>query len=415
MQFDLLLRGGRIIDPSSGVDAVLDIGFSNGRVAALDREIPADRAAKVVDATGRIVTPGLIDLHTHVYWGGTSLGVDADLIASKSGTTTFVDAGSAGPGNILGFRRHVVERSRVRILAYLNISFAGIFGFSSSLMVGECDDLRLCDPREAVPCGREHADFVVGMKVRTGRIAGGRSGIAPLDMAIEAADQLNLPVMAHIDHPPPSRSEVIDRLRPGDVLTHCFRPFPNAPVDGSGHVRSDARAARERGIVFDIGHGMASFDFEVARAMINEGFAPDVISSDIHLFCADGPAFDLLVCMSKLLVLGMPLTQVVGAVTQKPAAAIGRTDLGTLSIGSVGDAAVLNLVSGNFTYTDVVGQSQVGHERVISEGIVIDGKWWPNDAPNAVPDLERFHPRVPETQAAAVIRHFGHAHSKGPH
>ncbi|RUT95081.1 amidohydrolase/deacetylase family metallohydrolase, partial [Mesorhizobium sp. M7A.T.Ca.TU.009.02.1.1] len=277
MQFDLLLKGGRLIDPAAGLDAPRDVAIANGRVAAVDADIPADSAAQIVDAGGCIVTPGLVDLHSHVYWGGTSLGVDADRLAAKSGTTTFIDAGSAGAGNFLGFRRHVMERSKVRILAYVNISFAGIFGFSQTVSVGECSDLRLCEPREVVAAAREHRDVVVGVKVRSGKHAGGTSGIAPVDLALEAADQAGLPLMAHIDEPPPGRSEVLPRLRKGDILTHCFRPFPNSPVFASGAVRPDMRLARERGVIFDIGHGMGSFDFAVARAMLEEGLAPDVI------------------------------------------------------------------------------------------------------------------------------------------
>ncbi|MBN9023155.1 MAG: amidohydrolase/deacetylase family metallohydrolase [Rhizobiales bacterium] len=407
MQFELLIKGGRVIDPGSGTDGVLDVGFAGGRVTAIDAGIPADRAKQVVDATGAIVTPGLIDLHTHVYWGGTSLGVDADAMAARSGTTTFVDAGSAGAGNLLGFRRHVMERSRARILAYLNISFAGIFGFSSNVHVGECADIRLCDAREAVACGVEHADVVVGMKVRSGRIAGGTSGVAPVDLAVEAADKLQLPLMTHIDFPPPGRSEVIARLRPGDILTHCFRPFPNAPIDGAGLVREDAKAAKARGVVFDIGHGMGSFDFEVAETMLKAGYAPDVVSSDVHLFCADGPAYDVLVCLSKLMTLGMPLVEAIRSVTAKPAAVIGRPDLGTLAVGSVGDAAVLRLVSGQFPYVDASGRTRIGSERLVSDGVAMGGVWWANEGPNATRDLA-YVPNPPTTHTAVSVRHFGH-------
>jgi dihydroorotase len=413
MQFDLLLRGGRLVDPSSGIDADRDVAFANGRVAAIDGAIPPDLAAQVVDATGALVTPGLIDLHSHVYWGGTSLGVDADRLAPRSGTTTYVDAGSAGAGNFLGFRSHVIERSRVRILAYLNISFAGIFGFSDSVMVGECGDIRLCDPREAVACVRDNADIIVGMKVRSGAIAGGKSGIAPVDLAIEAADKLQLPLMTHIDNPPPGRSEVVARLRSGDVLTHCFRPFPNAPIDGAGHIRMDALAARERGVVFDIGHGMASFDFEVAETMLKEGLAPDVISSDVHLLCVDGPAFDILVCMSKLMCLGLPLADAIRAATLAPAEAIDRSDLGTLAVGSIGDAALLSLKPGRFTYVDATGETLVGDTRLVSRGIVTGGEWWPNEDGPAIPDVESFGPHRHPTHAAAVARHFGHRHGRG--
>ncbi|MER9075553.1 amidohydrolase/deacetylase family metallohydrolase [Mesorhizobium sp. M0904] len=407
MQFDLLIKGGRLIDPASGLDAQRDLAIADGRIAAIDTEIPFERAARVIDATGSIVAPGLIDLHSHVYWGGTSLGVDADRLAAKSGTTTFIDAGSAGAGNFLGFRRHVIECSKVRILAYVNISFAGIFGFSQTVAVGECSDLRLCEPRETVAAAREHADVVVGVKVRSGRHAGGTSGIAPVDLALEAADKAGLPLMAHIDEPPPGRSEVLPRLRKGDILTHCFRPFPNAPVFASGAVRPDMRLARERGVIFDIGHGMGSFDFEVAKAMLSEGLAPDVISSDVHLYCVDGPAFDILVCMSKLLVLGMPLVEVLRAATQRPAEAIARPDLGRLAVGAVGDIAVLRLRPGRFTFVDSVGASLVAEQRLVSDGIVVGGTWWPNEALDDLGETERFEAHAHDTHVEVAARHFG--------
>lgn len=410
MQFDLLLKGGRLIDPVSGLDAQRDLAIAGGRIAAIDSDIPFERAVRVIDATGSIVAPGLIDLHSHVYWGGTSLGVDADRLAAKSGTTTFIDAGSAGAGNFLGFRRHVIERSKVRILAYVNISFAGIFGFSQTVSVGECSDLRLCEPRETVAAVREHADVIVGVKVRSGRHAGGSSGIAPVDLALEAADQAGLPLMAHIDEPPPGRSEVLPRLRKGDILTHCFRPFPNAPIFASGAVRPDMRLARERGVIFDIGHGMGSFDFEVAKAMLGEGLAPDVISSDVHLYCVDGPAFDILVCMSKLLALGMPLVEVLRAATQRPAEAIARPELGTLAVGAIGDVAVLRLRPGRFTFVDAVGASLIAEQRLVSDGIVVGGTWWPNEAVDDLSDIERFEAHAHDTHVDVVARHFGHGH-----
>ncbi|HEU4987145.1 MAG TPA: amidohydrolase/deacetylase family metallohydrolase [Rhizobiaceae bacterium] len=411
MQFDLLLKGGRVIDPASGLDTPSDVAVSKDRIAAIDTDIPADKAACVINATGCLVTPGLIDLHSHVYWGGTSLGVDADRLAAKSGTTTFIDAGSAGAGNFLGFRRHVMERSKVRILAYMNISFAGIFGFSRTVMVGECGDLRLCNPRETVAAVREHGEVVVGVKVRSGRIAGGNSGIAPVDIAIEAADQVGLPVMAHIDEPPPGRSEVLPRLRKGDVLTHCFRPFPNAPIFASGTVRPDMRLARERGVIFDIGHGMGSFDFEVARTMLREGLAPDVISSDVHLYCVDGPAFDILVCMSKLLALGMPLNEVLKAATARPAEVIGRPELGALTMGGQADIAVLRQRPGRFTFVDSTGASLVAEERLVSEGIVAAGTWWPNESANDTGDVERYEPLQEHSHVHIASEHFGSARS----
>ena len=373
---DLILRGGRVIDPASSLDATCDVGFANGRVAAVSPRI-AERANEERDVAGAIVTPGMIDLHTHVYWGGTSIGVDAEPIARRSGTTTFVDAGTAGPGNFPGFRRHVIEPSPVRILAYLNVSFAGIFAFSRTVMVGEASDLRLLDLNECVRVARENSDLIVGIKVRVGRGAGGSSGISPLDLAIEVAEELGLPVMAHIDHPPPSRKEVLHRLRPGDVLTHCYRPFPNSLLRSDGAVREEALLARERGVTFDIGHGAGSFGFHACRGLLAAGFRPDVISSDVHVLNVDGPAFDLLTTLSKFLVLGVDLNALVSAVTTAPANSIRRPSLGTLAVGSEGDATVVDIEKGSFEFHDTVGECLAADRRLRLKGMVVGGRWWP--------------------------------------
>ena len=372
---DIILKDGRVIDPANGRDEIADIGFADGKVAAVGSDLPL-RGSEVVDARGLIVVPGLIDLHTHVYWGGTSLGVDAAALAPRSGTTTFVDAGSAGPGNFHGFRRHVIEPSPLRILPYLNVSFPGIFAFAATVMVGENTDLRLIDPRECVRVINANRDLIVGVKVRVGRNAGGNSGAAPLDMAIEVADEVGLPVMAHLDHPPPSRLEVLSRLRRGDVLTHCFRPFPSAPVRGDGRIREEVLAARERGVIFDIGHGGGSFGFRTAELMLEAGFLPDVISSDVHALSINGPAFDQLVTMSKFLMLGLELGAVIRASTAAPAAALGRGDLGHLAVGAVGDASILELVEGEFDFRDVLGESRRGKERLVVSGLVVAGRRW---------------------------------------
>jgi dihydroorotase len=372
---DLVLRGGRVIDPAQGIDRVLDVAFADGRVLALGEGIVVEGAADR-DVSGKIVTPGLIDLHTHVYWGGTSLGVDAEDFARKSGVTTCVDTGSAGPGNFAGFRKHVIEPSAVRILAYLHVSFAGIFAFSSRVMVGESHDIRLMAARDAVEVIEANRDLIVGIKVRVGRVASGPSGIAPLDVALQVADETGLPMMVHIDEPPPSYEAVVERLRPGDVLTHCFRPFPNAPVTGEGKVKPAVLAARERGVIFDIGHGKGSFAFKTARAMLAAGFKPDTISSDVHALCINGPAYDQVTTLSKLLCLGMSLDEVIAASTVSAAKALGRPELGSLRPGSAGDATVLDVRAGRFPYEDVVGEVMTGEQRITSEGVVVAGRWW---------------------------------------
>jgi len=379
---DLILKGGRLIDPASARDEPADIAFGDGKVVGIGRDLAGDDA-EIIDARGLLVVPGLIDLHTHVYWGGTSLGVDAVEVARRSGTTTFIDAGSAGPGNFHGFRHHVIEPSPLRIIPFLNISFPGIFAFGPSVMVGECADLRLLDARECVRVINANRELIVGVKVRVGRNAGGASGVAPLDIALEVAEETGLLVMAHLDNPPPSRLEVLSRLRRGDILTHCFRPFPNAPVEGNGQIREEVHEARRRGVVFDIGHGSGSFGFRTAEAMLAAGFLPDVISSDVHSLSINGPAFNQLVTMSKFVCLGMGLVEVVRASTNAPAVALGRTDIGRLAIGAVGDATVLELAEGEFEYRDALGEVRSGRWQLKARGLVVAARWWhpPRTAP----------------------------------
>jgi dihydroorotase len=374
--YDLILKGGHVIDPAQGMDGSFDVAFKSGKVAEVSKDISPEKSKDTRNVSGKIVCPGLIDLHTHVYWGGTSLGVDAEEIARRSGTTTFVDAGSAGAGNLLGFRKHVVERTTPRILAYLNISFPGIFAFSKNVMVGECGDLRLLNPHECLRVAEENLDLIVGIKARVGTRAGGDSGVAPLQLAVEVASELGLPVMAHIDSPPPSREEVLDCLRPGDILTHCFRPFPSAPVTRDNQVRAEILDAHERGIIFDIGHGFGGFSFKSARAMLAEGILPDVISSDVHVLCIDGPAYDVLAVMSKFMALGMSLTEVIRATTENPAKALRREGLGALAVGSAGDATVMELRDEIMEHTDVSGEKLLGDTRLVSAGTVIGGNWW---------------------------------------
>ncbi len=373
--YDLLLKGGRVIDPEQDLDGVMDVAFEGGRVAALGPDL-GQEAREVRTVSGRIVTPGLIDMHSHVYWGGTSLGVDAETIAKRSGTTTFVDAGSAGAGNFAGLRKFIVEPAAPRILAYLNISFPGIFAFSKTVMMGECEDLRLLDNRECLDLAEKNLDLIVGIKARVGARAGGSSGLAPLLLAIEVAEELDLPVMAHIDFPPPGRKEVLEALRPGDVLTHCFRPFPNAPVTRGSRIREDILEARRRGIIFDIGHGFGGFAFKSARPMLAEGILPDVISSDVHVLCCDGPAHDVLAVMSKFMALGMSLTEVIRATTQNPARALRRPELGSLKPGTPGDATILELAQGRFEHVDVSGEVIVAETGLVSRGMVLRGSWW---------------------------------------
>ncbi|MCX7224207.1 MAG: amidohydrolase/deacetylase family metallohydrolase [Burkholderiales bacterium] len=374
---EVLLRQGRVIDPSQGLDQVRDVRFLNGVVAEIGLNLTAGVDADVRNVTGMIVTPGLIDLHTHVYWGGTSIGVDPIALARQSSTATLADAGTSGAGNLLGFRKHVIEPSApLRILPLLNISFPGIFAFSRSVRMGECEDLRLLDMNSCISVAREHADLVVGIKVRVGRGSSGTRGVAPLDMAIEVAEVLGLPVMAHIDYIPPTRTEVLSRLRKGDILTHCFKPPPNAPTTPDGAVRGEVQDALARGVIFDIGHGGGSCSFATSRAMLKAGIQPDVISSDVHLLSANGPAIDLLHTLAKFHVLGMSLYDVIACATLNAARAIRRPALGTLKPGIGADASIFKVLDQPTLYKDAAGESLLGNIRFEAHGLVLAGRWW---------------------------------------
>lgn len=374
MQYDLILRKGRLLDPGTGHDQIGDIAFADGKVAGFGRV--DGTAAQERDVTGCIVMPGMIDFHTHVYWGGTSISIDADVLARRSGTTTWLDVGSAGPGNFAGFRSHVIAHSQTRILAYIHVSHAGIFAFSPTVMVGESQDLRLMDVERCAQVALENPDLIRGVKVRVGAGTSGINGITPLHYAIEAAERAGLPVMCHIDNPPPRYTEVLAELRPGDILTHCFRPFPNAPIHADGRIKNAVWQARERGVMFDIGHGKGAFSFDVAEKMLEAGFPPDIISSDVHVLCIDGPAYDNLVTMSKFLALGMDLTEIIRAVTLAPARLLKRPDLGDLSKGSTGDVTVLRIEDGSFPLTDVLKRTIMAKQRFAVDSIVVAGKLW---------------------------------------
>lgn len=372
-RFDLVLSGGRILDERNGIDMRADLAISGGRIAAIGDGL-ASRAQRAVDVGGCLVVPGLIDAHAHVYHKATSLSVDPDRIARRSALTTIVDAGSAGAGNFAGFRDYVMASAETRILAFLNISFAGIFGFDHGLFVGEATRADLLPVDRCVATIEANRDRLVGVKVRIGGPATAPLGMGAMDLALEAANEVRLPVMAHIGRDPPTYGELVERLRPGDILSHCYRPHPNCLVDSAGALLPEVREARARGVLFDVAHGMGAFDFDIVERALDLGFEPDIISSDVHVVCVDGPAYDLMHTMSKLLNFGIPVERVVAMASSRPALAIGRPDLGHLGVGAIADIAVLDVVDADIGFTDVRGNTRRGTRLIRARAAYAAGR-----------------------------------------
>ncbi|MDA4847819.1 amidohydrolase/deacetylase family metallohydrolase [Hoeflea poritis] len=389
MARNILISGGEIFADGNGKGSRGDVLIRDGVVAQISTgDMPA--ADEVIDASGCVVVPALTDIHAHVYWGATSLGVRPEIAAHRSGTATFVDAGSAGAANILGFKEFIQHPSPYNILAYLNISYPGIYGFSSRLMVGEGENPKLLNVEACVKAVREFADIIVGVKVRAGRLAAGDNGTEALRLGLEAAEQAGLPLMCHVDLDPPHIVDILNSLRPGDIVTHCCRPEPNAPVD-DGRVRDAAWKAKERGVLFDIGHGMGGFSFATCRTMVEAGFVPDLVSSDIHCMSVDGPAYDALTTMNKLLALGVEFGAALAATTSRPAQIIGRPELGRIAVGDVANIAVLVRDGGRFPMVDVTGEEVTFSQALSCRHLISRG------VPQAPHDTD--HPQQTRSEA----------------
>ena len=371
--FDIVLRGGRVLDERNGVDGVLDVAIKAGRIAAVGKDL-ATSGARIEDVGGAIVAPGLIDIHTHVYHKATSLSVDPGFIARRSACTTLFDAGSAGAGNYDGFRDYVMIHSPYRIFAFLNISFPGIFGFDKGVSIGEATLRSMLPVDKCVQKVEANRDRIIGVKVRIGGPVTGELGLGALEMALEAANALNLPLMTHIGTAPPSYADVVDMLRPGDILTHCYRPDPNSAIGPDGKVIDAVLEARQRGVLFDIAHGMGAFGYDSAEAALQDGFKPDLISSDVHVIAVEGPGYDLLHTMSKLLNCGLSLPEVIGMSANRPALAIRRPELGHLGVGAVADITVLKQYDSNYMFQDVVGKRRQGSSLLQPVSVYLGGK-----------------------------------------
>ena len=360
--FDLIVKGGRLVDPFLGIDGVRDIGIRGERVAALEEEIDADQAAEVVDAGGKVVTPGLIDLHVHVWWGVADMGIEPDPNCVRRGATTVYDAGSAGADTFRGFKKYVIDVSATRIKAFLHVSSQGLL----SKDIGELTDLRYADVKRAVRMCEEYRQDIVGVKIRMSRGLVGDNGREGLKRAREVCAATGLPLMLHPNNSPLSLKEMLAEMRVGDIMTHCFHASDTGILDAGGKVRKEARRALEDGIQFDVGHGKGSFAFEVAEAALAQGLRPGTISSDLHRYNLHGPVYDLATTASKFLLLGWPLAEVIEKVTMAPARAMGMEgEIGTLKPGAWADVAIFELRTGAFEFVDAVGKTRLGEQKLV--------------------------------------------------
>ena len=373
VRYELLLKGGHVIDPESDIDGKRDVAISQGKIAAVAADIPASQAQKVVDVSGLYVTPGLVDIHCHLYatsgmagaWAGDN-SVLPDGFSFRTGVTTMVDAGSSGWRNFEDFRNRVIDRAKTRVFALLNIVGLGMITDDIE------QNLHDMDPKATAEMARKHKDVVVGIKSAHYQ---GPEWVS-VERAIQAGTLANIPVMVDFGYFLPERPYyqlVREKLRPGDISTHMFRgPVPYVGKDGK--LLNYPREARRRGVKFDVGHGGGSFVFRNAVPSVQQGFYPDSISTDLHTGSMNGAMMDLVTTMSKLLVLGEPLKEVIRESTVNPANEIKHPELGHLAIGAVADIAVLNLMTGKFGYTDAANGRIEGTQRLFCEMTLKEGR-----------------------------------------
>lgn len=402
MQFDLLVKGGEIIDPEAGYSGKMDVAVKRSRIAAVDKNIPAKSAFKVIDASDQYVTAGLIDIHAHLFKGMTFWGVDADAIGSQAGVTTWADAGSAGAVTLGGFRDYIIDKSKVKIYAFVNISAIGLVAQDYELTNPEYSNIALL--KSVV---NQHRDIVVGIKLRAGR-SGGAQDLLPLKRGRKAADELELPIMLHLSEAPPDLETALSFVKPGDLLTHCYTGQTMKMIDNKGKILPAAKKAWENGVIMDLGHGCGSLSFDSAEALISQGYWIHIISTDLHTMSIHGanlidplkgagdreiptngdarnihyqvkgdgkPALHLLTVMDKMLCLGMPLKEVVRATTSRPSEVLGlKGEAGTLKPGSRADITGFVIEKGDYELFDIHGKVRHGKEHIRNSFTILNGR-----------------------------------------
>jgi dihydroorotase len=376
--YSIVIKGGHLIDPKNKIDAVMDLGIKDGKIATVAKNIDPKEGKQVINAAGMYVTPGLIDMHVHVYYGtkmdqslmnGPS-SVQPDAFSFRAGVTTFVDVGSSGWRSFPDFKRQTIDNSQTRVLAFLNIAAEGMRG-------GPFEQTTLdMNPRRTAKCAKEYASDIVGIKLA--HYSGHEW--APTDSAVKAGELADLPVMIDFGSadPPLSIEDLfMKHLRPGDIFTHVYAYFPKtreAVVDESGKVKPFVFAAQKRGIIFDVGHGGGSFRWSVAIPSIKQGLIADAISSDLHTGSMNSGMKDMANLMSKFLNMGLSVQDVILRSTWNPAKIIKRPELGNLSIGSEADVAIFSITKGDFGFLDISGEKMNGTQKFVAELTIRAGK-----------------------------------------
>jgi dihydroorotase len=371
--FDLLLTGGTVLNPASGLRQELDVAVKDGRIAALEAKLPRAQANRVIEVPGCHVTPGLIDFHVHSFWGVNPYGCELDALCMSTGVTTAIDAGSSGPINFKGFKKLVYELSKTRMIAFIALAQHGVLNDP-----GELEDLRFADPNAAAATVGESPDVGVGIKVRLHKKGVGQNGREALRLANRAGEASKSPVMVHVGNTGISMSEIADTLRRGDVITHCYTPQKPSIIDEEGKLLPEVRKAKERGVIFDVGHAGGHFDFNLVSRAMGEGIVPDIISSDLHGRLSQpgfGVVGDLLTTLTKFLPLGLTFDEIIARCTTNPARVIGWQDrIGTLEVGREADIAVLQLVNEPTKLRDSVGGEMTAEQRIAARWTIRQGE-----------------------------------------
>jgi dihydroorotase len=371
--FDLVLTGGTVLNPATQTNQRLEVGITGTTIAAIRADIARANAKRVIDVTGCYVTPGLIDFHVHSYWGVNPYGCNLDALCLATGVTTTMDAGSAGPINLLGFRKLVYEQSKTRMLGFVALAQHGVLNEP-----GELVNLGFADADGSAQAVADNRDIGVGIKVRLHKKAIGENSRDALRLALKASEATGTPIMVHVGSTAIGMDEIADTLRPGDIITHCYTPQKPSIIDDQGKLLPLVRRAKERGVIFDVGHAGGHFDFNLVERAMGEGIVPDIISSDLHGRLSQpgfGVVGDLLTTLTKFLPLGLSFEQIIAKCTVDAARVVGWQDrIGSLEVGREADIAVLQIVDDPVSLRDSVGAERLHKQRIAARWTIRAGE-----------------------------------------